>query len=764
MLDDVNPQQERWSGNVSMALASAIVMLLEITLFHVLIYISNYIEANAIISMALLGIALGGGAGYLLYRREARSLCALAGPLTGVAILMCIANLILFPSLLAYSVVLILPFLGASTVVAYLFARMNEHRAYFWNLLGAAAGVLAACALVPFIMSENVLLLCICLSGALGLVLSIPQPRRRTVLGVSILVMCAGIAATLGNLATGTLDFAQDTRPQKDQSLKVFDALARQSGARIAYARDSLVARVDILKGPNSPNFQTYQEGVVSDHVLSLPPSAYAWDVRIPNASVTPDPSILVIGTSAEGVTKTARHLSKDNTVGVEINPAIVDLMQNELFEASARAYENVEMHVTDARTYLEGASRQFDMITLMNTHTRGRTSENAGLPQYLFTVEAMDLMLDRLTDRGALLFEEIRVGDLSDFFIRRIFANVIEGLKCNGVSASFESHFYAYTYRVGAWKYIIFMVRKNPFTPEDVHRMDEWFRVKKEKYCRQVKELTMVIHPTTPIETPFAEFVRNPDQETNRILQENRLDLSATTDDRPFLFDLDVSYPEQWRIFIASLVATFVLVLAPCAFVLFRSYRNKLRASVLQLAYFSLLGMAYMLVEVALMQQYQLLLGSPVHALVIVLASILLFSGLGSLFSGKLSVRGKKALVGVVPLLLLAAVFLLPYFFAHSQSFPFAMKVLAALGTLFPLFFCMGVPFPCGLAVVRTQVAAGFMPIAYGVNGAFATIGVTAGLLLSVYIGFSITLYLGIALYTAAFLLLGIMMGKVSA
>ena len=394
---------------MAMMVASALVLLLETVFFHVLVYINSYIQATAIISVALLGIAIGGLLAYALGRR-ARRLLPLLGSGVGVTVVLCIVNLVFFPQHLGYPLVLVLPFLAASMVIATLFAEMGKHAAYFWNLVGAAAGVVAVCVLVPRIRSENVILTGIAVSGVLGFVIALRQPKRLAATVFALIVFAFGGGALAWNLKTNVFDFGTATRCPRGFSsggaTKTF-CRVKSEDVELAYARDSLVGRVDILKRRRAGGGYTlgvYQEGLPSDIVEPRPPSSYEWDCRLPKP-IVPDPTILVIGTSAEGVTKTARHRSHERTVGVEINPAIVDLMRNELYEYSKRAYDNIELHVTDARTYLEGTDRQFDLITMMNTHTRGRVAENAGLPQYLFTEEAFALMFDRLSGRRKINF-----------------------------------------------------------------------------------------------------------------------------------------------------------------------------------------------------------------------------------------------------------------------------------------------------------------------------------------------------------------------
>jgi spermidine synthase len=746
-----------WIGSLAMILASAIVLMLETVFFHVLVYINNYLEATSIISVALLGIALGGVIGYYLADRPTNTVLSCVASASGVATVLCILNFVYTPQFLTYPVLLVSPFLGVSVVVAVLFSRLPKHAAYFWNLTGAALGVALVCILVPRVRSENVILLGIALCGVLGFLLALSSGRCWRGYVASAVVMLAGGGALVWNIRTDAFDFGKVTRcthrawPLKFHtgSPKTFCRI-RQGGYDLAYVRDNLVSRVDILgrTGGKGFTFSVFQEGVVSDIVQRRAPRTYQWDCRIP-AALAPDPTILVIGTSAEGVTKTAKFRSKQKVVGIEINPAIVDLMQHELYEPSWKAYDDIELHVTDARTYLEGTDRTFDLITLMNAHTRGRVSENVGLPQYLFTEEAFALMFERLTDRGALLIEEVLAGDQTEDFVKKIFASAIAGLRRHGMTGHFERHFYSYTFR---GRFLMFIIKKEPFSQADLARLDEWFESRRQADPHLAK-IVSYIHPDKELDNAFSRFVRDPEGET-RTAREKGLDLSPICDDRPFLYDVNMKHPEAERTFLLSVVATLLLILLPCGYLFTRAVYGEAGQSALYIIYFSVIGVAYMLVEIVLMQKYQLYLGSPIYSFIVVLTSILFFSGLGSLTSSVFSEGLKKYCILAAPLLLVAFSVGLDRLFTETQSLPFAYRVAVALASLFPLFFCMGVPFPFGLSAASRRFPGACVSLLYGINGAFGTIGATLSLFISVNAGFVLTFRLGIALYFLAFLI----------
>lgn len=114
--------------------------------------------------------------------------------------------------------------------------------------------------------------------------------------------------------------------------------------------------------------------------------------------------------------------------------------------------------------------------------------------------------------------------------------------------------------------------------------------------------------------------------------------------------------------------------------------------------AYFGLVGLAYMAAEIAALQQLQLLLGHPVYAVAALLALLLLTSGLGAIGSDRVSEHRGASVTFVLGLALVAcAVGLLPLV---EAMLPASLGVRASMGLtcLAPIGFLMGIPFTLGL------------------------------------------------------------------
>ena len=122
----------------------------------------------------------------------------------------------------------------------------------------------------------------------------------------------------------------------------------------------------------------------------------------------------------------------------------------------------------------------------------------------------------------------------------------------------------------------------------------------------------------------------------------------ATITDDRPFPFDVTNSRPHFFNILLPVVLLTLLLGFLPVLLLLVFARERKTAGavsvfktnpvwSISALLYFALLGLGYLIIEVVLIQSLQIFLGMPVLTLAVVLAAMLLFSGLGSLLTAKL-------------------------------------------------------------------------------------------------------------------------------
>ncbi len=121
-------------------------------------------------------------------------------------------------------------------------------------------------------------------------------------------------------------------------------------------------------------------------------------------------------------------------------------------------------------------------------------------------------------------------------------------------------------------------------------------------------------------------------------------------------------------------------------------------------------IGRGFMLVEMAMMQQLSIFLGHPIYALVVVLAGLILSTGIGSLASDRVrlasSASGRWPALAVTLVLVLYAAAVIPVihrFIADGLS----QRVIVSLALVAPCGFLMGFCFPVGfrwMTVLKQQ------------------------------------------------------------
>ena len=158
-------------------------------------------------------------------------------------------------------------------------------------------------------------------------------------------------------------------------------------------------------------------------------------------------------------------------------------------------------------------------------------------------------------------------------------------------------------------------------------------------------------------------------------------------------------------------------------------------------LAYFGLLGIAFLFVEIAWIQRLQLYLGHPVYATTAVLISFLVFAGLGSLWAqSKSRTAPRRLLLGAtiaIALFSLAYLVFVPAWLTAATDLPLVLRGSLALILLAPLAFAMGIPFPVGLRTLG-NLSDTLIPWAWGVNGVASVVCAAAAPLLAMEIGFN--------------------------
>jgi hypothetical protein len=170
-------------------------------------------------------------------------------------------------------------------------------------------------------------------------------------------------------------------------------------------------------------------------------------------------------------------------------------------------------------------------------------------------------------------------------------------------------------------------------------------------------------------------------------------------------------------------------------------------------LVYFSLLGAGFIALEIVLLQRYILFIGSPTISMAVVLGSLLVSAGLGSMLLSPVT-TGRPNLA----LALFLLIGLLAYLYGTQLEAVFGgwlrygLLTRCALGValLLPLGLLLGMPFPTGLRYASRQderlVAWG-----WALNGYMTVIGTTSVSILIQFLGYKLMFIVGGVIYLAA-------------
>ena len=171
-------------------------------------------------------------------------------------------------------------------------------------------------------------------------------------------------------------------------------------------------------------------------------------------------------------------------------------------------------------------------------------------------------------------------------------------------------------------------------------------------------------------------------------------------------------------------------------------------------LPYFALIGIGFMFAEIFCIQKLILPLGNATFALAAVLASLLIGSGAGSLFSQRCEALRRPRILLVIALLILLYGLLLPHAPFLLTTLPRPFRFAAVFIALIPLGVPMGIPFPVGMRLLGER-APSLIPWAWAINGSFSVLAPVMALMLALSTGFGAVAYLAAAVYFLAFLVL---------
>ncbi len=686
-----------------------------------------------------------------------------------------------FLGLAAIYLLLFLPFFFAATALSVAYARFGSQipQLYGADILGAGLGSAGLVALLFILHPADALRVAAALGLAAAALAAWPASRRRA--AVLALAAIAGPAL----LPAPALRLVLSDYKDLSLALRVKDA--RVAAQRIGplglvTAVDSPFAPLHYAPGLSlnassgpPPQLGLFVDGqaagAINRYDGDITPFAYLDDTTsaLPYHLLT-RPHVLVLGAGPGGDVLQALEHGAQPIDAVELDGQIAALVQDDLAAFSGRPFSapGVQLHIADARGFVAASRDSFDLIQVALLDSIGSSAAGLGSlsESNLYTVEALDDDLRRLAPGGLLAFT--RWLSLPPRDSLRLLATAIAALDQRGIAPSRALAM------IRSWNTVTLLVKNGGLTAADVAAIRDFCRRRSFDviYLPGISAGESNVYNVLTHDDFFAGAQALLGPQRQQFMARYKFNLEPATDDRPYFFHffkwrtlpellrlrargglppLDWGYPVLLMALAQALVVSVLLILLPLALAhtrrAFAEAPKGLRRRVP--VYFLALGLAFMGIEMPLLQRLTLFLSNPLYAASVVLGAVFVFAGFGARFSARLTQRWRRPFVAIAVIALLY-VALLPPLLVHLMGLAQGWKILLAMLLLAPLAFCLGMPYPLGLAAVAAR-AEPLVPWAYGINGFASVVATLFATLAAIHWGYSAVMLLAVLLYAIA-------------
>ena len=793
---------------ISVLLVSACALAYEILLMRLFSIIQWHHFAYMIIALALLGYGISGAMVVIFQQRLLRYFNTFyigAIALFALSAVLCFARSQQIPFnaeeilwdaqqvvyLGAVFLLLAIPFLFAATAICLAFMQFSAQvsRLYAMDLLGAGMGSLGCIGLLYWLFPQQALMLTAYLAviaAAVALLELAVRPWRRPDLAVLLVIVVLlvhhqtlalqlspykGLSQLLQINGTQVID--QKTSPlgllQVVRSSQV--PLRHAPGLSLTANQEPLPQLAVFTDADNMTVLTQYPGKHEQLAYLDQMTSALAYHLRSIDR-------LLVIGAGGGSDVLQARYHGTAQIDAVELNPQIIQLVNDDFGEFTGHLYQRpgIHVHQAEARDFLSHSSQHYDLIQLALVDTFNASSSGlyALNESYLYTVEGLQTYLAHLGQDGYLaLTRWIKLPPRDSL---KLFNSLITTMRHIGILDPGQ-----HLLMIRSWQTSTILVKNGAYSAKDIAAT--------EAFCRQ-RGFDLAYAPGMAAsqanrynQLPSPEFYQATmallGKQRAQFMAQYKFNLQPATDNRPYFhqFFKWSSLPEivqlrgqggmpliEWGYI--TLIATLciamafsaVLILLPVLILLWRASGSRVSIKRGQvLVYFFAIGLAFLFIEIALMQKFILFLHHPVLAMAVTLTAFLLFSGVGSDWSGRLLVTRRRrevlqfAIFGIIGINSIY-LFLLPNLFSGLAGLPVSLKIVTSVLLIAPLALCMGMPFPLALGSLAKHAQL-YLPWAWAINGCASVISAVLATILAIHFGFMLVIMLAMVFYAGTVL-----------
>jgi hypothetical protein len=471
---------------------------------------------------------------------------------------------------------------------------------------------------------------------------------------------------------------------------------------------------------------------------------------------VRPGGAAAIIGVGGSRDIQASLISGHSPVTGIELNDRMLEVLRSPLGAPALIANRpDVRLVHDDARSYLSRTTDHYRVIqaSLIDTWAATGAGAHALGENGLYTLDAWRTFLDRLEPGGVFTVSRWATQETS-----RMVALAVAALLDRGVTAP-RNHIAL----LGTVLVKTILIGKDPWSPADTALM---------RRIADEKGFVVVAAPGSPstdreLEPVLAATTR---EELDRATLSPEFDFRPPTDDKPFFFNV-MRLRALWhklpaatagtiegnllatRTLAMTVLASFVFAAGSILWPLSRKARPKGRVGPVlfgAFGYFLLIGVGFMLVEIAILQRLSIVLGHPIYGLIVVLSSLVAAAGIGSLASDSLPLARAPFCYlypAVIAALVAAFALVWPKLAPSIIAAETPSRIAWSCGVTVLIGLPLGVAFPTGMRLVRAAHGEE-TPWLWGLNGVGSVMASSLAILVALSFGLTTLLLVAAACY----------------
>ncbi len=675
-----------------------------------------------------------------------------------------------------------IPFIIGSAFIVLSFSIGSPGRVYAFNLTGSGFGIMLILVSLHFISPSRILvvpmflaLLSVLFSGLAFRRLAIKRYLCIPLIASGIILLFMGdihILPFKGREIALNLPDAQIVK--QHQSPHGTIEIIRSEKIRIApglsltfegqlpeqhalYVDGDLLSSIDRIKDLSSMDYLLF----------TTPQAVYQLHEK---------PAVFIAGLGGgTSVERSIRNQARETTAAEE-NPYLPKLLRGPFNDFTGGLFSRPEINLTSKapRSVLFDSGTMWDIIEIPEN---ALASSIGGIyatdSDYRLTVQAFEDYLDALEENGTLSATVALKQPPRN--LPKLTATVIAALQRHGKTPA------QCILVIRSWASGTVLVKKRAFTSDEISRI----RV----FCEEMR-FDLVYYPGMhPLEANRFNIVHDRIYYRTVVpiikgkpsfIKQYVFNIMPATDDRPYfsyffrigklqylfretgrrwLFVVEGGYIVLFATFMSTLLLAALFILLPP--LCLRWKVTGIRTEVL--VYFSMIALAFMFIEILLIQKFHRFISNPLYSSSLIIATLLICTGVTSFFSDRIKRRKRALTLALSALSCYFAILLImiEWLFPYLMGGPGLLELILPILSTAPLGLLMGFFFPLGMSSLK-ESHVGALPWAWSINGFFSVIASSGAVLLASNAGLLVTAAAAVICYWVGIFFFPGMRGRV--